>query len=114
MSEDEMNQCNCQECACEKKRTTKPYDILAIIFCICPVLVMLFSIDYHNATTIVQTAGKAILLLIFPLVISIIGIKDTERENHTSHIANTVVCMIFIIYAVLLLIGLLDGGKLFG
>ena len=113
MSEEEMNQCNCQECNCEKKHSTKPYDILAIIFCICPVLALLFTIDFHNATNIVQTACKAILLSIFPLVISVIGIKDTERENHTSHIANTTVILIDVIYAMILLIGFLDGGKLF-
>ena len=112
MSEEEI-QCNCQECNCEKKHSTKPYDILAIIFCICPVLALLFTIDFHNATNIVQTACKAILLSIFPLAISIIGIKDTERENHTSHIANTTVILIDVIYAMILLIGFLDVGKLF-
>lgn len=116
MSEEEMNQCQCEEhnCECAKKCTTAPYDICSIIFCIFPVLAELFTINFHEPTSIVKASVKALVLSLFPLAISIIGVKDKERENHTSHIALTAVIMIDVIYAMILLIGFLDGGKLFG
>lgn len=119
MSEEEMNQCECQECQCEEfknpsARTTTPYDICAIIFCIFPVLAELFTINFHDASSIVQTSLKALELSLFPLVISIISAFEHERKNDSSHIALTVVILIDVIYAMILLIGLLDGGKLFG
>lgn len=118
MSEEEMNQCQCEECQCEgnkvtERRTTTPYDICAIIFCIFPVLAELFTINFHDATNIVQTSIKALELSLFPLVIAIISAIEKERKNDTSHIALTVVIMIDIIYAMVLLFGFLEGGKLF-
>lgn len=115
MSE-ENNQCQCEQCSetnCCKSRTTFPYDLCAMIFCVCPVLTSLFTIDFHNPDSIVHTAIKAIAFSLFPLAISIIGIKDTERKNDSSHIALTVVILLEIVYAMILLIGFLDGGKLF-
>jgi len=115
MSEEEMNQCNCEEhkCECAKKLTTKPYDICAIIFCIFPVLAELFTINFHEPSTIVKASVKALVLSLFPLIISIIGMRDNERKNDTSHMAFTFVAMIDVIYLMILLIGFLDGGKLF-
>ncbi len=120
MSEEEMNQCECQECQCceeqktPKKRTTTPYDICAIIFCIFPVLAELFTINFHDASSILHQSLKALELSLFPLVIAIIGVCENERKNDTSHIALTFVIMIDIIYAMILLFGFLEGGKLFG
>ena len=114
MSEEEMNQCECEEHKCECKHTTFAYDLCAMIFCVCPVLTLLFTIDIHNADNMVQTALKGILLLIFPLAISLIGINEKERKNNSSHIALTMISMIYIIYAMVLLFGFLEGGKLFG
>lgn len=113
MSEEEK-QCNCEENKCECGHTTFAYDLCAIIFCICPVLALLFTIDFHNANNIVNTAIKALAFSLFPLAISLIGIKEKERKNDSSHIALTLVVIIDIIYAMILLFGFLEGGKLFG
>lgn len=118
MSEEEINQCHsqdgqCEECKCTKVRTTTPYDICAIIFCIFPVLTELFTINFHEPSSIIKTSVKALELSLFPLVISLIGVCENERKNDTSHIALTFVILTEVIYLMILLVGFLDGGKLF-
>ncbi len=96
-----------------KHGTTIAYDICALVFCLCPLLTTIFGIDYHNANNIVQTAGKMFALSLFPLAIALIGIFNKKASNETSHIALATVFILEIIYLMILLIGFLDGGKLF-
>lgn len=93
--------------------STLAYDICALVFCVCPLLITIFTIDYHNANIIVQSAGKMLAFSLFPFAIALIGIFNKDMKNETSHIALSAVFLLDIVYLMILLIGFLDGGKLF-
>lgn len=121
MGEEEIRQDeNCQNCEQASDISLIGYDILALIFCAYPILTTIFTIDYHNPNNIVQTAGKMFLYALFPLIISMIGMKNANKAKKISDkaftISNSVFSVVFVllvVYFVILLVGFADGGKLF-
>lgn len=112
MGEEEIRQEeNCENC--QKVISLVGYDLLALIFCVCPILTSIFAIDYHNANNIVQTAGKMFVFALFPLIISIIGLKNADKAKTISHVVFSIIFVLLVIYFVILLVGFADGGKLF-
>ena len=112
MSEEELKQeVNCENC--EKSISLIGYDILALIFCICPILASIFTIDYHNPNNIVQTAGKMFIYALFPFIISVLGMKRADKAKTISNNVFSFVFVLLVVYFVILLVGFADGGKLF-
>lgn len=121
MGEEEIRQeGNCENCEQTSDISLIGYDICALVFCIFPIMTTIFTIDYHNPNNIVQTAGKMFLYALFPLIITMIGVKNANKAKKISDkaftISNSVFSFVFIllvVYFVILLVGFADGGKLF-
>lgn len=120
--EEEMNQNQCQcgedNCQCEAKDCAKEcsvrgYDILALVFCICPITVSIFGIDYHNASGMLHEALKMLAFLAFPFVSAVLSLKKSDKCRTLGPIVFTTVFILAVVYAVILMVGIADGGKLF-
>lgn len=120
--EEEMNQnqcecgennCQCEEHNCSKECSVRGYDILALIFCIYPIAISIFGIDYHSADVMVQTGVKMLSFLAFPLISAIISLKKSDKCRTHGSIVFTAVFILLVVYSVILLVGFTDGGKLF-
>lgn len=114
MSEEDIKQCeNCAGRKCGNDDCLVCYDICALVFCIFPLLTSVFGIDYHDANSIVQTAFKMLVFSLFPLAVSLIGLKKSDKFRTISPAVFSFTFVLILVYAVILLIGLTDGGQLF-
>lgn len=114
MGEEEIMQCeNCTDEKCSKDNCLIGYDICALIFCVFPLLTSIFGIDYHNANNIVQSAFRMLVYSVFPLAITIISLKKSDKFKTISSAVFSFLFVLMLVYGVLLLIGFVDGGKLF-
>lgn len=109
MSEEEIIQ-NENE---SNKFSTVGYDICGLIFCIYPIFTAIFGIDYHNADEILHTALKMLAYCALPFAIAKIGLNKKNIGRTLSPVLFSVVFVLIVIFAVILLIGFADGGKLF-
>ena len=113
MGEEENMQCeNCADKNCNNNCLIG-YDLCALVFCFYPLVTSIFGIDYNNASVMLQTSFKMIIFALFPFAISIVGLKKSKTNKTISPAIFSLVFIIMLIYAVLILVGITDGGQLF-
>ena len=103
----------CEKECCTNGFSTVGYDICGLILCIYPILTTIFAIDYHDANEIVQTGLKMLLFCAIPFAIAKIGLKKSNVTKSLSSLLFSVIFVLIVVYAVILLIGIADGGQLF-
>ncbi|MBP3846408.1 hypothetical protein J6I39_01525 [bacterium] len=109
----EEQNCQCDSKDCAKECSVRGYDVLALIFCICPIAVSIFRIDYQNPDNMLQLAFKMLVFLAFPFISAVLSLKKSDKCRTFGPIVFATVFILAVVYAVIMFLGISDGGKLF-